>query len=95
MSSYVKNPDEVESYLIDFTSRLLPGESIDAVTVVAPEGIDTAPGGKAATFTDRTVTTWIGGGTAGSRVNIVARVTTSGGRVKEQSIRLRIIALHN
>lgn len=91
MSSYLKDPDEVLDYLIDYSSRLVSGETIQSVEIVAPAGITVAPTGHPTTHTDSTVTVWLAGGIVGSRLNIVGRVTTSGGRVKEQAIRVRII----
>lgn len=93
MSSYLKDPDEVESYLIDFTSRLVSGEVIESVQAAAPpDTVLVAPDGHPTTFTDKTVTVWVAGGTDGAKVNVVARITTSQGRIKEQAIRLRIFS---
>lgn len=86
-----KDPDEVLDYELDWadpeTPRLVSGETLLTSTWTVAEGdvvIDSdafAPTGLA--------TVWLSGGTAGQNV-LLNRVTTSGGRTYDQSVKLRV-----
>jgi hypothetical protein len=81
-----KRPDEVLDYVFDFAKWLSEGDSItDATaTVTGNATIDS-------TQANNTVATvWVSGGDAGETVEVTVTITTTGGRTKEATMKLRI-----
>ena len=86
---FVKDPQEVLDYTIDWSEWLVAGDTITAVTVTPPDGIvTTVP--SAPSFTTTTTKIWVSGGTAGASYNIACRVTTAGTRQGERSITIQV-----
>lgn len=83
-----KDPDEVLDYVVDYSSRMIPGDTIAAILEVSVvEGsvqIDSH------SFTDNRLTVWLSGGTEGESCPILFRVTTQGGRLLDQTVTLKI-----
>ena len=86
-----KDPDEVLDYQLDWADeaqpRLVTGETLVTSTWSVVEGdvvIDSE------TFAPSGLTTvWLSAGTAGQNT-LLNRVTTSGGRTYDQSVKLRV-----
>ena len=82
-----KDPDEELDYQFDWSERLEVGETISASTFILASG--------SVTLADPAVaggltTIWITGGEAGEVNTITNRVTTSAGRIYDESAKLRI-----
>ena len=81
---FIKDPDARLDYHWDWTPWMVPGDTIDShsIIVVGDVTADTD------SHTDSTVTTWIEGGTANTRAEVTARITTVGGRTDDRTITL-------
>lgn len=90
----VKDPDAVLDYTFDWTDYLADiGDTILDASVILASGIalDTAGHGpNGFTFTSQKVIVWISGGTVGSKYQVTCRITTTGGRIDDRSIYLKI-----
>lgn len=82
-----KDPDELLDYRVDWGARLLD-DVISASVWEVPAGISGSP----QTFTDDTTTIWLSGGTLHETYSFVNRVQTTGGRVMDQTVRIKIKA---
>lgn len=87
-----KDPDEVLDYQLDWADpddpRLETGETLTASQYSIVEG-DVEINSQ--TFAESGLTTvWLSGGTSGTLCIVLNRVTTSGGRTYDQSVKLRI-----
>ncbi len=87
----IKDPDAELDFTFDWSRWLAANETITAFVVNTTPGITVAPNGKATSQIDGTIRVWLGGGTAGQRYSIACRVTTSGGRVDERTIRVTVV----
>ncbi len=83
-----KDPDAVLDYRFDWKANgyLEAGETIDSYTITAPVGITVDSHSQAAGV----VRVWLSGGTAGQQYAIACRITTSGGRIDERTMRLPV-----
>lgn len=81
-----KDPDEILDYSLDWGSRLDDGDQIETSTWTVPTGLTKGD----TSFTASTTTVWLSGGTAGKRYNALNRVTTTGGRTKDQTVGIYI-----
>lgn len=82
-----KQPAEVQDYDIDFNEYLTAmADTGDSHTVVAATGITV----DASTLAAGVVKVWLSGGTHGTNYKITATLTTTGGRVKEHEILIRV-----
>lgn len=80
-----KDPDETLDYTLDW-SRWLSTDTIQASTWAVPDGLTE----DASSHGDDTATVWLSGGTVGTAYTLVNTITTTGGRVAERSVSLRI-----
>jgi hypothetical protein len=96
LKRFIKDPQEVLDYTIDWSEWLVSGDTINAVTVTTPTGISTTTSGTPQTPAGPTVISgvatkiWVAGGTAGTSYNIACRVTTVGTRQGERSITIQV-----
>jgi hypothetical protein len=82
-----KDPDEVLDYQLDWSGRL-GSDTIASSSWTVPAGIT-----KNSDTTTATVTTiWLSSGTLNSSYDLQNRVTTTGGRTMDQTVRIRIKA---
>jgi len=81
MSRYIKDPQAVLDFVVDWSLWLATGETITASTITAPPGITV----DSDTFTGTTVTYWLSGGTLNTAYNIVNHITTSAGRQDDRT----------
>lgn len=80
-----KDPDEVLDYQLDWSGRL--GEDqISTSTWTVPTGIVKNSDSYATSAT----TIWLSSGTLNTTYDLVNRVTTTGGRTMDQTVRIRI-----
>lgn len=88
LKKFVKDPQEVLDYTIDWSQWLVTNDTITAASVTAPSGI-TVTSPVAIQHTTTATTVWVSGGTAGSSYDIAVHVTTNGGRQGERSITIQ------
>ena len=83
-----KDPDEVLDYTHDWTPRMTEGDAfagLPTCTVVTGDVVvDTV------TASGFLQTVWLSGGTADTAVKLTLRVTTTGGRTFEETVRMRV-----
>lgn len=85
-----KDPDEVLDYSIDWTDRLT-SETIESSdwTITGDDDELTFGGGS---ISGARTTVWLSGGTVGKTYYVLNRITTSGTRTMDQTVRLKIKA---
>jgi hypothetical protein len=88
MTTYLKDPDAVLDYAVDWSAWLPTGDTIVASTWAVPTGItQTTP---PPSFTDTAATIWLAGGTLGQTYELVNHVTTAQGRQDDWTIKVSI-----
>lgn len=92
MRNFRKDPDEVLEYTVNWSRRLLTGETIVTSEWVIKSAVITKD---SSSLTSDAATIWLSGGTAGSNYIIVNRVQTSANRVYEQAFRIECIDSRN
>jgi len=96
-----KDPDEIEDFVVDWTARLAPGDTIASSSWPNPPvGIvinSTSYSNNAnlwtgsATITNRYYATiWLSSGVLGATYLFTNRIQTTGGRTYDQSIKLKM-----
>lgn len=86
MTTFVKDPNAVLDYRVDWSAWLPEGDTIDTSTWTVPSGIN-----KDSESNDTTsATVWLSGGTAGVNYQLVNRVTTAGGRTDDRTITISV-----
>lgn len=83
--NFVKDPDEVEFYVRDWSADL-DGDTIATSTWTVPSGITK----DSDTNTTTTATIKLSGGTLGSDYALVNRITTAAGRTLDKTLTFRI-----
>ena len=92
MSGYVRDPQSVLDYVLDWSAWLAAGETIATVVLTtSPAGLTVGAPAPATSNTTTTVTVWLSGGTVGQTYTIGCRITTSAGRTDERSITVTVI----
>lgn len=88
LETFTKQPNEVQDYDIDFNEYLtsMGGDSITAHVVPPVDGLDIIT----STVVNGVVKVFIGGGTSGQKYVVTVRVNTSGGRVREAEIAIKV-----
>lgn len=87
LATFEKQPAEIQDYDIDFSEYLGDAEDTGAShTVTVPAGITKV----SSTLVDGVVKVWLSGGTNGAKYRITATLTTTGGRVKEAEIDIKV-----
>jgi hypothetical protein len=85
--TWIKDPDAVLDYTVDWSAWLESGDTIDSSDVeVAPDGVTV----DAVIDTGTAVTAWISGGDAGVDYTVRFRVTTVGIRTDDRTITLLV-----
>ena len=84
-----KDPDEVLDYQIDW-STLLGTDTIITSTWVFADAQDNALVMDSNTHTTTTATVWLSAGTAGTTYQLTNRITTLGGRTRDQTMKLKV-----
>jgi len=81
-----KDPNEVLDYSIDWRPRLVTGDTIATVTWTIPAPL--TQGGTS--NTNGITSTFISGGVEAATYSILCRITTTGGRTMDQTVKLKI-----
>jgi hypothetical protein len=81
-----KDPDEVLDYNIDWSKRLVTGDTISTSTWFVPDGLTNEEEDKTTTET----TVWLSGGTLAQNYSVLNRVVTVEGRTMDQTVTLKI-----
>ena len=83
----LKDPDALLDYQFDWTAYLLtPADEIASGLFVADEGLQITNAVFGSTF----AVAWITGGVVGQTHRLTCRITTTGGRVDDRSVFLKI-----
>ena len=82
LTSYVKDPNAVLDYAVDWSGWLAVSETITTSTWTVPTGITKDSDSHSTTK----ATVWLSGGMAGTRYRLVNRVVTNQGRTDDRSI---------
>lgn len=85
-TTFVKDPEAVLDYAVDWSKWLREGETIAASSVTATSGITV----DSDTHTDTLVTVWLSGGELGVRYEVTNRITTSQGRSDDRTFRVDV-----
>ncbi len=86
-----KDPDEFLDYDVDWTDLLAPDVDAIATSEFLVEAGDVVIADDPAPSVTGSVTkVWLSGGTLGNTARILNRITTTGGRIWDQTMRLRI-----
>lgn len=83
---WVKGPDDVEDYTLDWANRLVEDDFIIGAEFYINSDVHII----SVNFTDRLATVWITGGVVGTTYDVTCRITTDSGRVHERTFRLVI-----
>lgn len=81
-----KDPNEVLDYSIDWNPRLITGDAIATATWTIPAGLTQG----ASSFANGITSTFISGGAENVTYTVQCRITTTGGRTMDQSVKLKI-----
>lgn len=83
-----KQPAEYLDYNVDFTEWMPQDDQIASATVaVSPEGELTAD---TISIMTPIVKFWAAGGIAGKTYKLTVKITTEGGRIKEDELKIRV-----
>lgn len=83
---YYQDPDALMDYTIDWGSRWLGTDTIATSEWIVPDGINM----NTTSNTPTKATIWLSGGTLGESYDVTNRVTTDGGRIQDQTLRIVI-----
>lgn len=92
LGKFVKSPDEVKRYSVDYVDWLDAGEYLRAAVVTpTPSGpiIDV----QGVTTNDTDLSFFVTGGLAGTSYKLKTRIETTNGQVKEDTVLLEVRAL--
>lgn len=92
LGKFVKSPDEIKRYSVEYVDWLDAGEYIQSTSVtVSPAGpiVDV----QATTANDTDLSFFVTGGTVGTSYRLKTRITTTNGQVKEDIVVLEVRAL--
>jgi hypothetical protein len=82
-----KDPNDVDSFGINWATRL-DGDLISTSDWIVPTGLTE----DSASNTTTTTTIWLSSGTDGDDYEITNRITTTGGRTLDQTVKLKVRA---
>lgn len=85
MQTFLKDPEAVLDYAVDWSDWLQSGETISSYVVTVPTGITKASDQQAAGI----VTAWLSGGTAGANYDVGVKIVTSLGRTDERTFSIK------
>lgn len=85
-TTFVKDPDAVLDYAVDWSEWLREGETITTSSVTATADITV----DSDTSTDTLVTVWLSGGSSGQRYEVTNHVVTSHGREDDRTFKVYV-----
>jgi hypothetical protein len=88
LATFPKQPDEIQDYDMDF-SEWLTSVGDTALSVIATTDIGITQEFPAS-ISSGVVKIWLSGGADGTTYKVTATVTTTGGRVKQAEIKIKI-----
>jgi hypothetical protein len=83
---YLKDPQAVLDYTVDWSSWLPSGDTIVTSTWTAQTGITIDSN----SFTTTAATVWLSGGTLDASYNVVNHIVTDDGRAEDQTLVIKI-----
>ena len=86
MPTFVKDPQAMLDYQVDWSSWLAVGETITVSAWTGTTGLTVGSGAQAPSHTTTSATIWLSGGTLGQTYLVVNEITTSAGRVDDRTI---------
>lgn len=87
LGSFIKQPIEVQDYVIDFSTWLTGlNDTVQSHTVAADTGIVV----DSSVMTGGAVQIWLSGGTNGVTYKITVTLTTVQGRVKQSEFKIKV-----
>ena len=92
MPGFIKDPDAILDFTVDWSDKLATGEEISSSSWVVPTGITEGSGAFASTNTTTTATIWLSGGTLGETYNVVNRIVTDSApaRTLDQTLEIKV-----
>ena len=82
-----KDPNEFLDYQVSWTDRLVAGETIATSNFTVVAGTITLSN---PSFAAGITTVWIAGGAVGETAEVLNRITTSTGRIYDETVKLKI-----
>ena len=82
-----KDPDATLDWVWDWNEWLDEGETISSSEFFTTVGLVVDSN----SFTTKTATVWLSGGTAGQVYKVTNRITTSSGRTDDRSVTIRVV----
>jgi hypothetical protein len=83
---FLKDPQAVLDYEVDWSAWLPSGDTITAATWTATDGITM----DSSAFTDTKATVWLSGGTENVTYNLTCHIVTAAGREDDRTIRILV-----
>ncbi len=84
--TFVKDPDAVLDYTVNWSDWLATGETISTSAFTVDSGITK----DSESNTTTTGTVWLSGGTAGTRYEVTHRITTSDSRTDDRTFFVQV-----
>lgn len=85
-----KDPNDVLDYSLDWHLRLVEGDAISASLWFTDSASSPGLEMDSDSFDGNSATVWLSGGLAGTTYIVTNRVTTTDGRVMDQSVKLKV-----
>lgn len=87
LATFEKQPADLQDYDIDFTPYLADlADTATSHTVTADTGITVSP----TTLSAGVVKVWVAGGTSGQKYKVTATINTTGGRIHQAEITIKV-----
>jgi hypothetical protein len=87
IETFIKDPDAVLDYAMDWTDWLDDSETISSHTVTVDDGLTKDSDSESSGI----VTIWLSGGTANTTYNVVVHITTSDSRTDDRTFRVMVV----
>ena len=87
-TAFLKDPDSVLDYIVDWSKWLPSGDTSAAVAWDVPTGIVESTEGRSNTVSSATI--WLSSGTVGNTYDIGCRITTASTRIAERTMRVKV-----
>ena len=87
IETFIKDPDAVLDYAMDWSDWLGDSETISSHTVTVDDGLTKDSDSES----DGIVTIWLSGGTVNNTYNVVVHITTSDSRTDDRTFRVMVV----
>ena len=84
-----KDANSVLDWRFDWSRWLSPGDSVSSHSVIADSGLTV----DSSSVVGNSVVVWLSGGTAGRSYDVTVRVTTTGGRTDDRTVKFKVLDL--